>query len=150
MTPVAADLTFYLAVGTVLAQIAIVAMLVFLVVGRENAVTRFLREYGLRLAFFVALGASAMTLVYSEVFGFAPCGLCWLQRVFLYPQVILLGIALLKKENRIADYLIGLSVIGGLMALYQHYLQMGGVSVLPCPSAGAGTDCAQRFVFEFG
>ncbi len=149
MTPLAAELTLYLAVGTVVAQIATVAILVLLV-AKENKITRLLREHGLLLAFFVALGASAITLVYSEVFGFAPCGLCWLQRVFLYPQVVLLGIALWKKESRIADYSLGLSVLGGLVALYQHYLQMGGVSVLPCPSAGAGTDCAQRFVFEFG
>ena len=39
------------------------------------------------LAFLLTLGATAMTLYYSEVLGFAPCGWCWVQRVFLWPQV---------------------------------------------------------------
>lgn len=58
--------------------------------------------------------------------------------------------ALYKKDTKIADYLIGLSGIGALIALYQHYLQMGGSAFIPCPAVGPGIDCAQRFLFEFG
>src|SRR3989344_3342308 len=46
-----------------------------------------LSRWGLWLAFLLTLGATAMTLYYSEVLGFAPCGWCWVQRVFLWPQV---------------------------------------------------------------
>ena len=88
-----------------------------------------------------------MTLVYSEAFGFVPCGLCWLQRVFLYPQVFILGMALFYKEKIAARYGLMLSVPGLIISLYQHYLQMGGNEFLPCPASGG--DCAKRIMFEF-
>ena len=58
-----------------------------------------LSSWGILLGFIFALGSSLMTLVYSEGFGFVPCGLCWLERVFLYPQVFILGMALFYKEK---------------------------------------------------
>lgn len=109
-----------------------------------------LARWGLWLGFFLTLSGTAISLFYSEVLGFAPCGLCWLQRVFLYPQVVLFALALWKRDRSIAAYSIALSVFGTLIALYQHYLQMGGTDVLPCPAAPGASDCAQRFLFEFG
>jgi disulfide bond formation protein DsbB len=91
-----------------------------------------------------------MTLIYSEVFGFIPCGLCWLERIFLYPQVILLGVALATKDKVVSKYGIALSIPGMLVSLYQHYLQMGGAEFITCPVIGAGADCAERILFEFG
>jgi disulfide bond formation protein DsbB len=112
----------------------------------RNPVTHF----GLLGAFAISAVSMVMTFVYSEVFGFVPCGLCWLQRVFLYPQVILLGMALWRKDKNIAVYGIGLSIPGLVISLYQHYLQMGGSELIGCPTAGAGANCAERILFEFG
>lgn len=89
-----------------------------------------------------------MTLVYSEVFGFVPCGLCWLQRIFLYPQPIILVAGIYQKDARVHLYSMVLSVPGCVIALYQHYLQMGGTEFVGCPASGG--DCAQRILFEFG
>lgn len=114
-------------------------------------ISRFLERWGLWLAFALAGGGVALTLFYSEILKFAPCGLCWVQRIFLYPQVVLFALALFKRERLIADYSIALSVLGATVALYQHYLQMGGTDVLPCPATiSQATDCASRFLFEFG
>ena len=79
-----------------------------------------LSRSGLWLAFLLSPGATAMTLYYSEVLGFAPCGWCWVQRVFLWSQVVLFLLALWKNDRTIADYSIGLSILGALAALYQH------------------------------
>ncbi|MFA7310026.1 MAG: disulfide bond formation protein B [Candidatus Paceibacterota bacterium] len=118
-------------------------------------ISSLLEKWGMWLAFLLTLGSAAMTLFYSEILGFAPCGLCWLQRVFLYPQVFLFAVALWKQDRRVADYSIVLSTVGVIVALYQHYLQMGGTDVIPCPATGVTgggitADCAQRFFFEFG
>lgn len=110
----------------------------------------FLGKWGLWIGFLLSLGGVAISLLYSEILGVLPCGLCWLQRVFLYPQVLLLAIAIWKRDVRVADYSIAFSIFGGIVALYQHYLQMGGTSVIPCPAVATGADCAQRYLFEFG
>ena len=111
----------------------------------------FLENRGLWIGLGLTLGGIISSLFYSEILGIAPCGLCWLQRVFLYPQAVLFAIAIWKKSRDVADYSIGLSVLGGAVAVYQHYLQMGGANILPCPAvATQAADCSVRFLFEFG
>jgi len=106
--------------------------------------------FGLLGAFLLTVASTIMTLIYSEVFGFIPCGLCWLQRVSLYPQVLMLAFALYTKDKTVAKYGIVLSIPGVFVSLYQHYLQMGGTEFITCPTTGVGADCAERILFEFG
>ncbi len=37
------------------------------------------------------------SLYFSEIMKFEPCVLCWYQRIFMYPFVLWLGIAVVKK-----------------------------------------------------
>ncbi len=117
---------------------------------KNYTLKKLIAPFGLLGAFFLTLGSTIMTLVYSEIFGFIPCGLCWLQRVFLYPQVLMLALALYTKDKTVAKYGIVLSIPGVFVSLYQHYLQMGGNEFITCPTTGAGADCAERILFEFG
>jgi disulfide bond formation protein DsbB len=82
---------------------------------------RFILENGLLMAWMVAVVATLGSLYFSEVMEYIPCKLCWIQRIFMYPLVILLGIASVKKDYRITGYALSLSIPGGLVALY-HYL----------------------------
>ncbi len=116
----------------------------------SRALAKLIEVWGLLFAFIVATGASLFTLVYSEVFGFIPCGLCWLQRITLFPQVIVLGVELFYKDKTAPRYGIALSTIGLIVSLYHHYIQMGGSEFIKCPAVGAGVSCSQRFFFEFG
>lgn len=146
-------LNYLLALGVLGMQIVGVAFLALYFLQNKftdlQDIAALLSRWGLWLAFLLTLAGTAMTLYYSEVLGFAPCGWCWVQRVFLWPQALLFGVALWKQERSVADFSIALSVFGVAAALYQHYLQMGGSAVIPCPASGAG-DCAQRILFEFG
>jgi disulfide bond formation protein DsbB len=125
-------------------------ILLFDLVSKNHTFAPLLKTWWVAVACVVSLGASAMTLLYSEVFGFVPCGLCWLQRVFLYPQVVILALTLKSRSTQAAVYGIALSLLGTVVALYQHYLQMGGTELIGCPTAGSGVNCADRFMFEFG
>lgn len=95
------------------------------------------------------LTASALTLVYSEILGFVPCGLCWMERTMLYPTAIILTLAAWKRDRAALKYVIVLCAVGALIALYHHYLQVGGTSVLPCPASG-NADCGKRLIYDFG
>lgn len=154
MTATAATLTTVLGWGTLLLQLFIVLLVVLIVrewrSGRVSPVLNLVRGAGLQIAGLAALVGSGLTLLYSEVFGFLPCGLCWLQRVFLYPQVFLLAVALVKKDAKVGDYIIALSIPGFLIALYQHFIQMGGNNFLPCPATPGAVDCGKRLIFELG
>ncbi len=146
-------LNYLLALGTLAMQVAGAGFLAVYFLRKKftdlQDVAELLSRWGLWIAFLLTLGATVMTLYYSEILGFAPCGWCWVQRVFLWPQALLFGVALWKQERAVADFSIALSIFGAAAGLYQHYLQMGGGALIPCPASGAG-DCAQRILFEFG
>ncbi|AUJ25738.1 MULTISPECIES: disulfide oxidoreductase [Virgibacillus] len=61
------------------------------------------------------------SLFFSEIMGYPPCDLCWIQRIFMYPLVIIYGTALWKKDISIALPGLFLSGIGMLVSIY-HYL----------------------------
>jgi disulfide bond formation protein DsbB len=90
----------------------------------------------------------ASSLFYSEIAGFAPCLLCWWQRIFLYPQAIILFIALFKKDWRVRKYAIALSGLGSLVSIYHTYIQFGGESLAPCPVGGVS--CQIVYFVEYG
>ena len=80
-------------------------------------------NYGLYMAWLVALIATIGSLYLSEVMLFEPCRLCWFQRIFMYPLAIMLGIACFRNDRTIIRYSLALSIPGGLIALYQYLLQ---------------------------
>ncbi len=141
-------------INYVLALAGLVCMLVIAFLIYDMQTQRRLRhlvaEWGMRFALITTIGAVSLTLVYSEYFGLIPCGLCWLERMALYPQVLLIAGALYFKEKHMPPYGIMLSGFGIIVSAYHHYIQMGGSQFVKCPTAGAGADCAKRFFFEFG
>lgn len=75
------------------------------------------------LSWVISLIATSGSLFFSEVLKYIPCELCWYQRIFMYPLVILLGVASAKKDYRMSQYGLILSVIGGLISLYHYLIQ---------------------------
>lgn len=151
MSELAQTVTEILALGTIGMQIAS-ALLLGLIVFQKRLGTTLapILPYALPLTFVLTLAGSLLTLVYSEVFGMIPCFLCWIQRAFLYPIPVLLGIAMVRTYPSVWKHVLLLSMGGALVAYYQHYLQMGGASLIACPALPGAEDCAQRLIFEFG
>jgi disulfide bond formation protein DsbB len=78
--------------------------------------------------FFSAWGISVIatfgSLFFSEVLMFIPCELCWYQRIFMYPLVLLMGTAIIKKDfHSLSIYVLPLSIIGGIISLYHYLIQ---------------------------
>lgn len=113
-----------------------------------NSTVEFLSRRAVSLSFLTALGAVVGSLFYSNIIGYAPCELCWWQRILLYPQVILFLTALKYKTTDVFKYAWRLSVLALIISVYQAYVQAGGSSVLPCTAAGSA--CAKVFVNAFG
>ncbi|EPZ37840.1 MULTISPECIES: disulfide oxidoreductase [Anoxybacillus] len=94
------------------------------------------RENHLLAAWIVAFIATLGSLYFSEVLKFIPCELCWYQRIFMYPQVFLLGMAFVRKEFNIARYTLMLSVIGGTISSYHYLIQKVTFFRNTAPSCG--------------
>jgi disulfide bond formation protein DsbB len=139
-----------MAAGIVALNAATVLGVVLLVLrGSRIPTIAFMRRYALLGIFVLSTLAVLGTLWMEYAAGLAPCLFCWWQRIFMYPIPLIALIALVKDTDfsEIADYVLALSVLGGLIALYQHLLQMlPQGSLIPCDASG---DCAIRSVFEF-
>ncbi len=116
---------------------------------------RWFAPYVWAILIVTTIGSVALSLVYSEYFGFVPCSLCWLQRIALYPQALFVIMAFRTKESRYFPlYSMALSVFGLGMALYHYVYRMlprdvaTGI-VMPCLADGTG-DCASKIIDEFG
>lgn len=107
-------------------------------------------KHTLFFAFLVALTATLGSLFYSEVAGYEPCRLCWYQRILMYPQTLLLGMAWVKRDRNIRDYCLVLSGLGAALAAYHYSLQLNVISGVSCPVVGYSVSCSQRFAMEYG
>ncbi|MDG0793242.1 disulfide oxidoreductase [Cohnella ginsengisoli] len=109
----------------------------------------FIRANFLYLAWVVSLVATGGSLFMSEVLDYAPCKLCWLQRIFMYPLVLLLGRAAIRGDRRIVGYVAPLIAIGGFISLYHYGEQKvpGMASILPCT---VGVPCDEDYLDWFG
>ena len=97
----------------------------------------------------VALGATLGSLYFSEVRGFLPCELCWIQRIFMYPLVLIIGIAYIQKNAKIAVTTLVFSVIGGGISLYHYGIQKLSFLAESAPSCGQ-VPCTGQYINYFG
>ncbi|MFT4416864.1 disulfide oxidoreductase [Fredinandcohnia humi] len=106
-------------------------------------------ETYLFIAFAAALISTLGSLYFSEIQKYIPCELCWYQRIFMYPLVIILGIAIFKKNYSIALYTFILSLIGGSISIYHYLIQK--VPVFGENSLSCGiVPCTSQYINWFG
>ena len=146
-------LNLFLGSGAILLQIFSVVALFLLFFRpkekRANPYLDFLNKHFLILSFLIALSASVFPLVYSEIVHFLPCVLCWWQRIFMFPLVLMFGVALWDKDKRVIRYTLPLLCVGSLISAYQNFFYyFGESSSKPCDASGAS--CFQHLVSEFG
>src|SRR3989338_8070248 len=113
--------TNLLGIGTILLQLCVIMTIIGLVFAPEKT-KQLVKGSVLWTGFFLSLGGIVFSLIYSEGFHIPPCVMCWWQRIFIYPQVLLFGIGLLWKGDikTIMRASLILSGIGIVFSLY-HY-----------------------------
>ena len=145
------NFTLMITTLTLISHLIFVSVFILLFIDSKfrALVYKFVSKNVLWLVFLTSLVAMLGSLTYSNVIGFAPCELCWIQRIFIYPQVIISFMALLKKNKDIVSYLLPLSILGGIVALYHSLTHFGlGDGLVGCTSALG--DCGKLYVFEYG
>jgi disulfide bond formation protein DsbB len=80
---------------------------------------------------------------------FAPCVLCWYQRICLFPLVLIIGVGLFPADKKVVKYALPLALAGWLIALYHSLLYSGIIpaSIQPCSQ---GVSCTEEYINLFG
>lgn len=137
-----------LSVLTIIGQIFIVFLILNYFIFKIKV--DFLKKNALVFGFVISFISVFGSLFYSEIALFEPCKLCWFQRIFMYPQLILFGLAIWGKDkSKIWAYSFGLSVIGFLIAGFHYFIQISGSSSF-CDVTGYSAGCSQNFLLYLG
>lgn len=147
MSPLAEQFTNVIGILALLSHVALIIGIVFVAIQRRNILSVFIQRHILAVSFVIVFAGVGSSLFYSNIIGLLPCTLCWYQRILLFPQLVILFVALLKKDKTIVPYLLALSGVGLLIALIQVLYQFTGISLLSC--AVAGGDCGRIYFLEF-
>lgn len=114
---------------------------------RPLAISAWIGHHGLWLLFIVVMFSIGGSLYFSEIAGWNPCKYCWIQRIFMYPQCILVLIALWKRDATVARYIIVLSALGAALAAYHFTIQMFDIIAGPLnpatPCDASGESCVK-------
>src|SRR3989344_5167057 len=140
MNPVTVHyLNIFLGTSAIILQIlSVVALFILFLRPTKNIFLDFIDQHFLPIGFFLSLTASLFSLVYSEVINFAPCFLCWYQRIFLFPLPFIFGVAIWYKDRKIVKYVLPLLSVGFIFAVYQSFIYYFATdaSNLPCDASG--------------
>lgn len=101
------------------------------------------------LSWLLATVAMLGSLFFSEIMEFPPCELCWYQRIFMYPLVVILLLGLYPHDESAIRYALPLAVLGWGFAVY-HYLVYSGYIPEALQPCGQGPSCADTNLELFG
>lgn len=117
---------------------------------RETEATSFDLNWMLIFAcWLIALTSTLGSLFFSAIMGLEPCVLCWYQRIFMYPLVIILLVGMFPLDKNVFRYSLPVVVIGWGFAVYHYLLYMGFIpeDMKPC---GEGPSCTEVDLEMFG
>ena len=100
-------------------------------------------------AWLLATLSTAGSLFFSYVMEFAPCVLCWYQRICLFPLVVILARGLFPFDRGVVKYALPLAVLGWIVAAYHNLIYAGIVpeNLQPCSK---GVSCTEEYIELFG
>ncbi len=101
------------------------------------------------LCWLVVVMSTMGSVFFSHVMEYAPCVLCWYQRICLFPLVIILAVGLFPFDKNVVKYALPLAIFGWLTAFYHNLLYSGIIpeSIQPCSK---GVSCTEEYINLFG
>ena len=101
------------------------------------------------ICWLLAATSTMGSVFFSHVMDFAPCVLCWYQRICLFPLIILLGVGLFSFDKSVVKYTLPLAIAGWLIALYHSLLYAGIIpeNIQPCTQ---GVSCTEEYIDLLG
>lgn len=101
------------------------------------------------ICWLIATASTLGSLFFSDIMNYAPCSMCWYQRIFMYPLVVIFLTGLFPFDKNIVKYSLPLTLLGTGFAFYHTLLYSGFIpkSMQPC---GHGVSCSEKYLDIFG
>lgn len=132
---------------TAFAALAVVAAVTAVALVASADVRRALAPHAVAAASAVTGTMTLGSLYLSEVAGYVPCELCWVQRIFAYSLATITTVALLRRRADVLWHTTSLAALGLAASLWHVVVQR-------LPAAGGTCDplnpCSAIYVERFG
>lgn len=136
------------ALGVLAIVAALIAVATAIALLRRRVPRWLANDVALPTATAIATVATLGSLAMSEIAGYVPCTLCWYQRIAMYPLVIVLAVAAVRRDPEVWRTVVPIAAIGTLIASWHVAIErrpaLGGATCDPA------APCAIRWVEEFG
>ncbi len=101
------------------------------------------------IAWMVASVSTLGALFLGEVMGYTPCVLCWYQRIFMFPLVLILAVGLFPFDRKVVRYALPLALAGWLLAMF-HWAVASGLIPERATPCSQGVPCSVELISWFG
>ncbi|MDB4984238.1 MAG: disulfide bond formation protein [Patescibacteria group bacterium] len=137
-------------IGSIIIILGVLLVIALVFLGEtDSKIFKWIKKNAAVFTFVLALGGMIGSLIYSNVFGFAPCEFCWSIRIMLYPQVVIFGAHLWRRDANAWLVSTILSIVGLGLSIYLVLLQAGKIGN-DAACIAAGVSCAKIDVIIFG
>jgi disulfide bond formation protein DsbB len=83
------------------------------------------QKYVITVIYLLVWVGTLGSLFFSEILKLPPCSLCIIQRGLLYPLVLIMSVALWKRDRFIPYYVLPFSILGLIVSGYHNLLVWG-------------------------
>lgn len=109
---------------------------------RENWITYLI------IIFLATVLSSLGSLIFSEILKFPPCELCWYQRIFMFPIVLIAMVGIYLRSKDVAYYIFPFPVLGLCFSTYHNLVYYKFIEqITPCAQ---GISCSSQHINWFG
>lgn len=143
------------ATATVITHVFIALLILVLLLKKNKKVSpvyEFFAENRVGFVFASSFISTLGSLFFSEIAHFAPCILCWFQRIFMYPQALISYLGIMRGESRfLIPYLLVLNIVGLLFSFYHNFILWFPqyAELVSCSTKG-GPSCIEGYTFYYG
>ncbi len=108
---------------------------------------KFIQKNAINLILIQVVIAIVGSLYFSDIKGYEPCILCWYQRICMYALFPIIIIAKLRKESKIYQYILPISIFGFIISLYHNLLY---TNIIKFEFCSTGISCTTKYIDYFG
>lgn len=116
-----------------------------ILVGRFSHI---LNVYSMQLVYFISFASTAGSLSVSEIFGWETFFLSFLQRLFMYPIILISGVAIFLNNRRVMLFSLPLAVLGFFTSFF-HFFSIINRTLIGCGFALPCSTEARIVLFDY-
>jgi disulfide bond formation protein DsbB len=113
----------------------------------------YVKENAINLYLTLLIIATVGSLFYSEIADFTPCKLCWIQRIFIFPQILIILVSKFNKKKEVLmeniwGYLSWMTGFGLFFTIIHNYIYYFGKET--SATCDAAASCKAYYMYEYG